>query len=97
MPTGMHETPGTQRAMVTRNQKSLNRAKALPSGICGASCPNMGWASESTPMCAATLEAEPVGGTPTAPGMLHMPDEMLSPRLLYKTLGKGSVEKKVAQ
>ena len=82
MPTGVHETPGAQRAVVTRNLlKSLNRARALPSGICGTSCPNMGWAGESKPICAATLEAGPVGGTPMAPGMLHMPDEMLSPQL----------------
>ena len=51
------------------------------SGIRGASCPNMGWASESKPMCTATLEAGPVGGAPTAPGVLHMPDEMLSSQL----------------
>ena len=41
----------------------------------------MGWASESKHMCAATLEAGPVGGTTMAPGMLHMPDEMLYPQL----------------
>ena len=53
----------------------------------------MGWASESKPMCATTLEARPVGGTSTAPGMLHRPDKMLS----FKTLSKGLVEKKVAK
>ena len=82
VPTGVHETPGTQRAMVARNLQMLTEiVRALPSGICGASCPNMGWASESKPMCAATLKAGPVGGTPMAPSMLHMLDEMLSPQL----------------
>ena len=47
-------------------------------------------------MCAATIEAGPVGGTPMAPGMLHMPDETPLPNY-FKTLGKGPVEKKVAQ
>ena len=41
----------------------------------------MGWAYESKPMYAAAgLEAGPVGGAPTAPGMLHMPDETLFPQ-----------------
>ena len=83
MPTGVHETPGAQCAMVPRNllvlTEIIERSESI--GICGASYPNMGWASESKPMCAATLKAGPVGGTPTAPGMLHMPDEMLSPQL----------------
>ena len=40
-----------------------------------------GGLGEREPMCTATLEAGPVVGTPTASGMLHRLDEMLSPQL----------------
>ena len=47
--------------------QTLNRARALPSGICRASCPNMGWASENEPMCTATLKAGPSWGYTNGP------------------------------